>query len=311
MQRPPLQELPLSRVPLPPTPQTVTRSKKRPLPPDGPVIFSPAKRRILSEDGIAVLPGKTLKSPFHIPNAVPFRIPEGVAEPSPARKLDFTAGKVGHDPAKGDRHSKPTSTAPSPQLRRMPHTPVSTPNARPTTPVMDDFFATPERLPLSHTKNPPRLMPRLLPECSDPHSAHYPGFRVHRDPHLMIFDPLDAEYFIVKGAKENLPPRTTLKKAVTEPARSDNKALLLTPDSKKRELEKILKAKSTPATPKKTAGKERLDHTSPTPQRILAPFGVHPRKGTTPLTDTDRRQRRRLMMEEVEVGCNENVFGDL
>ncbi|KAL0067625.1 hypothetical protein AAF712_005340 [Marasmius tenuissimus] len=310
MQRAPLQELPLSRVPLPPTPQTVTRSNKRPLPPDGTVIFSPAKRRILSEDGITVS-GKTLKSPFNIRDAVSFRASEETAESSPAKKLDFTAGKVGHGPAKGDRHSKPSSIAPSPQLPRTPHTPVSTPNGRPTPPAIDDFFATPERLPSAHTKNPLRLIPRPLPECSDPHSAHYPGFRVHRDPHITLFDPLDDESFVVKGAKENLPPRRTLKKAVTEPVRSDNKALLLTPESKKRELEKILKAKSTPATPKKTAGKERLDHGSPTPQRTVMSFGVHPWMGTPPLTETDKRQRRLLMMEEVEVGCDEDAFGDL
>ncbi|KAL0567637.1 hypothetical protein V5O48_014356 [Marasmius crinis-equi] len=303
MQRSPLQEIPLSRVPLPPTPRTTIKSNKRPLSPDGPSPLIPAKRRILSEDGI-LSSEKLLKSPFHIRDNIPFRILEEAVEPSPAKKLDFNAATVARS-AVGDQHSRPPSVAPSP---RTPHT-QSTPKPR-STPATDDFFATPERLPSSRIQNPPRLEPRPLPECSDPHSVHYPGFRVHRDPYIVVTDPIDIESFVVKAAKENLRPRSGLKKAATAPACVDS-ILGLTPDSKKKELERIFKAKSTPATPKKTAGKERLEHTSPTPQRPGVSLGARPWIGTPSLTDADKRERRRLMMEEAEVGCNEGAFPDI
>ncbi|KAG7096729.1 hypothetical protein E1B28_004142 [Marasmius oreades] len=310
MSRSPLQELPLSRVPLPPTPLTATRSTKRPFAPDSPSLFSPTKRRILSEEGL--LSDNTLKSPFHIRETLTSRPAQANAEPSPAKKLDFGASKIAKTSVTGDRLSKPPSVAPSPQLPRTPYTPSCTSNARTPLSAVDDFFSTPERLASSsHSKNPPRIVPRPLPACSDPHSVHYPGFRVYRDPHIIIPDPIDPGLFMVRTAKENLPPRRSMKKAATEPVRNEDNGLLLTPESKKRELEKMLKAKSTPATPRKIAGKERSEHTSPTPQRPAVPLGGRPWVGTPSLTEEDRRERRRLMMEEVEDGDNGIGFADL
>ncbi|KAF9268177.1 hypothetical protein L218DRAFT_954554 [Marasmius fiardii PR-910] len=300
MSRSPLQEIPLSRVPLPPTPLTASRPHKRPLSPDGPSLFSPTKRRILSEEGI-LSPDKTLKSPFHIRDTLASRLAQANDEPSPAKKLDYSASKIAHS----SLASNPPSVGPSPQLPRTPYTPPSISNPRATLPTVDDFFSTPERLASSsRSRNPPRMVPRPLPACSDPHSIHYPGFRVHRDPHIFLSDPIDPELFMVKEAKENLAPRRVMKKAATEPAQNDERGLLLTPESKKRELEKMIKAKSTPATPKKTAGKERLEHTSPTPRRPAMPLGGHSWVTTPMLTEKERRERRRLMMEEVEDGDN-------
>ena len=64
MQRPgPLQELPLDRFLLSNPNLSAIKSNKRPLSPSDPTLFSPAKRRILNEEGI-FSPEKSWKGPL-------------------------------------------------------------------------------------------------------------------------------------------------------------------------------------------------------------------------------------------------------
>ncbi|THV08342.1 hypothetical protein K435DRAFT_787834 [Dendrothele bispora CBS 962.96] len=300
-QRPgPLCDLPLDHF-LPPDPNipqnALPRPNKRPRSPDRPSLYSPTKRRILAEEGVSL--EKTLKSPFRSrPIAAPIPLPGLLASPA-AKKLDFGPTKKLSECLESN-HRVPAritlpvcSLAPSHELE-----PRATPtkSAHREAVIGDDYFATPERI--SHPSTP-RFIPRDPPAASDPRSIHYPGFKVYQDPYIVVAESLGIEVFTEKekeDVKENLPPRKRSKKAVDV----DSRTLLMTPEGKKRELEKILEAKATPATPKKTMARERHEVTSPTPRR---PLTGHPRSagGRTPvLTEEERKQRRRMLQDEVE-----------
>ncbi|KAK7060449.1 hypothetical protein VNI00_001214 [Paramarasmius palmivorus] len=295
--RPPLRDIPLSEVPVPS--DDVPKSNKRPLSPDGPSIFSPAKRRILCEEGI-LSPTKMLKSPFRTrpPIAPSFSDLQPPARPgSGATKRTV---KTGGGPA-----TTLVNLASSPELvSRTPQKSSSAHHNRTPNPAEDDFFATPDRLPsATRSSNDLHTVDRALPACSEPDSIHYPGFQVHRDPFTVILEPVDIEPLSAKATKENFPPKKALKKPVMEAARVDGKTLFLTPESKKREMEKLIKAKSTPATPKKVTGKGRLEPSSPTPQR---PTVIQTWVGTPILSAEERLARKQLMVDEVEDGDDDD-----
>ena len=84
----PLRDLPLEQfvdVPFTPIP-TTRRAHKRPLSPGTPNLFSPTKRRILTQEGV-FSPEKTIKS-FIVPSDR-ISVTHGILRRSPARKLDF------------------------------------------------------------------------------------------------------------------------------------------------------------------------------------------------------------------------------
>ncbi|ESK94458.1 hypothetical protein Moror_8116 [Moniliophthora roreri MCA 2997] len=300
--RPPLREIPLSEAP---APVNVPKSHKRSLSPDGPRLFSPAKRRILCEEGI-LSPQKMSRTPFRSRDI----FSDLRTESSPAKRLDFSVTK--RTEAECTSATKIRNLASSSELAsRTPHTPSPAHHNRTPNPAEDDFFATPDRLPLlSRSSKSSRTIPRELPACSEVHSIHYPGFQVHRDAFIVIPEPINIELFAVEAAKENMPPRKALRKITTEASCVDGKAILPTPSSKKRDLEKLVKAKSTPVTPKKVAGKDRLVPNSPTPQRPALSLGAVQNWVGTPIVSEEQRiLRKQLMMEEVEDNENGDSVG--
>lgn len=229
--RSPLQELPLELF-LPPytnlAPGSVKPIKrnKRPPSPSGPTPFSPAKRRILNDEGVHS-PEKTCKSPFPSITArlaSPARFGHALAgSANPARVLDFGLPKnVDGDPQKRpsatNSHVDVTSTSPSQHLAPSPEL-----KAKATPPTrnmhsadvfqdeesdyeddMNDFSPEPTVSPI--------FILRERPIPLNPLSVHYPGFAVYQDPHVVIFpnvgtrhppEPVEPEAY-----KENIaPPR--------------------------------------------------------------------------------------------------------
>jgi len=259
MQRPgPLQDLPLDRFLLsnPNLSASAIKSNKRPLSPSGPTLFSPAKRRILNEEGI-FSPEKSCKGPLPCSKgslASPVRFHDVLAGPaSPARVLDFGSPKS----ATGDPYKRPplsaaaldasssrttSSTqdlAPSPELK-----PGITRQAR----VLHPTHA------LEHGGNPfdddppvlsspvcgvPSFIPRELPPQPDPCSIHYPGFVVFQDPHVIVFSFQDSGPSLSlkkievdhDATKENVLPQRKTRKVTMAPSSSDLKSRDDTQDS--------------------------------------------------------------------------------
>ncbi|KAJ3883926.1 hypothetical protein F5051DRAFT_2401 [Lentinula edodes] len=295
-----------------------SRPNKRPLSPGGPSLFSPTKKRILTQEGI-FYPEKTMKSPFRGRSTPGGSFSDLLRAPdSPAKKLEFGSAKPAHQPLSISDSCEVTSFSSLPR----PSTPVkatlnsrslaSSPDLVPKTNPKstprhgfddDDFFSTPERLPPSLARPPPpapfTLLSRELPPPSDPQSIHYPGFVVHRDAHITVLNPTAVES-LMKDCKErdewkeNLAPRKKMKKVVIDSV--DSKPTLMTPEAKKLEMEQLFKAKSTPATPRKTAAKEWQEDTSPTPRRT----GLRFQAGTPAISEEEKRQRRRMLKDEVE-----------
>ncbi|KAJ3923554.1 hypothetical protein F5877DRAFT_63201 [Lentinula edodes] len=295
-----------------------SRPNKRPLSPGGPSLFSPTKKRILTQEGI-FYPEKTMKSPFRGRSTPGGSFSDLLRAPdSPAKKLEFGSAKPAHQPLSISDSCEVTSFSSLPR----PSTPVkatlnsrslaSSPDLVPKTNVKstprhgfddDDFFSTPERLHPSLACPPPlapfTLLSRELPPPSDPQSIHYPGFVVHQDAHITVLNPTAVES-LMKDCKErdewkeNLAPRKKMKKVVIDSV--DSKPMLMTPEAKKLEMEQLFKAKSTPATPRKTAAKEWQEDTSPTPRRT----GLRFQAGTPAISEEEKRQRRRMLKDEVE-----------
>ncbi|KAG6842008.1 hypothetical protein C0991_003534 [Blastosporella zonata] len=249
MPRPgPLQEISLDHF----LPQSPTRKRPLPLSPGELLLYSPAKRRILNEEGIY-----TPKSPLRTA-----RFSHILAGPSsPAKKLDFGSPK------------QPSSS----RLR-----------ANDDDLEMDDYFSQPSSslsIPSSSVTPPP----------PDPQSIHYPGFRIYFDVPINVdeapslaADPSDNDNDVVK---ENIAPRRKTRKASTAPPETDPMSQLLSPPSKRRESERLKKAKSTPTTPKKFLMGERMEPGSPTPRR-----SIYGQRSAT----SAKQSMRRLLQEEVD-----------
>ncbi|KAG6877244.1 hypothetical protein C0992_010470 [Termitomyces sp. T32_za158] len=220
MDRPgPLKDLPLDHF----LPDNPNLSRKRPLS-SVPVLVSPAKRRILNEEGIY--------SPrSHLVRRNVFS--DVLAGPSsPAKRLDFGPPKQ------------------SPESSRFKN--------------LHDCFTQP-----SDSFVPPR---KTSPK-TELQSIHYPGFHVYYDPQLPSSAdetsclPASSDKDKGVAVKENIPPRRRTRKAATAPP-EESKAQLLTTPAKRRVSER-LKAKTTPATPKKSLTGDRMQHDSPTPRRMV------------------------------------------
>ncbi|KAM6496032.1 hypothetical protein JOM56_008738, partial [Amanita muscaria] len=220
----PLQELPLEQFlpPDPNIPQSSTRPSKRPLSPGVSKLLSPAKRRVLNEDGL--LPTENTKgSSSRTPRQSSIgRFADVLNGPgSPAKVLDFGPPKhhatslfqeagnaVSMTPRRPVTRSM-TKLAPPPELNQSPS------SSRHTNKEQADYsmFNVPSSYP--STERPLLYVPRDLPATSDPRSIHYPGFDIHRDPYTVLFPPIDAaqQDSSKEEVKENIPCRQKSRKA--------------------------------------------------------------------------------------------------
>ncbi|KAG5648886.1 hypothetical protein DXG03_000235 [Asterophora parasitica] len=280
MPRPgPLQELPLDQF-LPPNPNLPSTSRKRPLSPGGPGFFSPAKRRILNEEGI-------FKSPVS-GRGTPARFTEVLTGPSsPARKLDFGSPKATRRAAV--ETTPPRVASSSNRLAPSPHVKEDH--------EMEAYFIRP-----SSSSQPPssNITPRETPPPQDPQSIHYPGFRVYFDTHVVLapVEEPPATPSTPGGEKEketlkeNVVPRRRPRKPVIA-LDVGLKTQLFSPHAKERPLGK---AKSTPMTPVTCDKADQCG--SPTPRRFMAGQS----SSTTRLTEMERKDMRRLLQDEADAG---------
>ncbi|KIJ37384.1 hypothetical protein M422DRAFT_33721 [Sphaerobolus stellatus SS14] len=175
--RNPLKELPLDSF----VPSSHKTSTKRPMSPTS-GLLSPSKRRILEVEG--------LYSPEKKRRATPSRslFGELAKSPrSPARKLDFTSPRstraIASERDAPSRPHTPVSSAPQvPKLAPSPEIASSSSRASSTRDEEDDPM-TPRPLPGAATV---MYIPREIPEVSDKHSIHWPGFDVYIDPYIAI-----------------------------------------------------------------------------------------------------------------------------
>lgn len=252
MQRPgPLQDLPLDRFLLsnPNLSASAIKSNKRPLSPSGPTLFSPAKRRILNEEGI-FSPEKSWKGPLPCSKgslASPVRFQDVLAGPaSPARVLDFGSPKN----AAGDPYERPPSSAAALEASSS-RTTSSTQDLAPSPElkarITRQARVVPPTYPLEHSGNlfdddspvlssplcgVPSFIPRELPPQPDPCSIHYPGFVVFQDPHVIVFSFQDSDPSLSlkkievdhDAIKENILPQRKTRKVTRAPSSSDLKS---------------------------------------------------------------------------------------
>jgi hypothetical protein len=265
-------------------------------------LYSPAKRRILNEEGI-FSPEKIYKSPISV-RATPSRFTDTFGRPSsPARKLDFGTPKLpikdsdvssvpilDNTPARSASSSN--KLAPSPELKSLR-----------SSDEIDDYFSMPNR---SHSPATPTLVPREIPPIPDPQSIHFPGFRVHFDTQIILtsvdngLESLSLVDNGKDGQKENIAPRRKPRKAATAP-NADLKSPLFSPDTRNRMMEKLNKAKSTPVTPKRLPGGNRLETGgSPTPRRFDAGLAQAVTSSTPRAIEGERKAMRRALQDEVD-----------
>ncbi|KAH9939985.1 hypothetical protein B0H21DRAFT_755405 [Amylocystis lapponica] len=342
--RPPLTELPLERF-LPPASNadssySPSRPNKRPHSPGGSSLYSPAKRRILDEEGVF---SPERKSPMSSASGrfAPLYFNALLQGPgSPVRKLEFGAAKptVSATPVPAvagtprmtrsatvaAQKVQTTKLAPSPELSskkggsRSKATPLSV--THPAGPELKDPLRT-------RTSGAPVLtIPReVIPP--DRQSTHYPGFDVFQEPYIIIpstpfttASESDAGSFTEDEDvdKENVrPPR---RKKVNPADLADMawaKAGLLSPSVKRKDAERSGKAMPFPATPKHMAAKERVKEVSVTPlarsmQLLQSPGSayVNSSPGRTPMGKKEaRKMLRKAMEEEVDALDDDDMEG--
>ncbi|KAI0268326.1 hypothetical protein BC834DRAFT_842325 [Gloeopeniophorella convolvens] len=208
MPRPVLIDLPLDRFLQPPSPSTNTllpppTGSKRPRSPSlARAVFSPAKRRILEQEGLFISSLSRSVSPSSTSSSRSTHPPLFHAPDSHKRAAGPPSGKPGAPPS---AHSatrsgalapprEPTRTsprlaaasAPKPASPASPTTPKPT-RTSPRKAAAIAQTATPMQRRTRRSPSPPlTLVPRELPSASDRRSAHYPGFDVHLDKHLAL-----------------------------------------------------------------------------------------------------------------------------
>ena len=225
------------------SPFTHPKSNKRPHSPGVPTPLSPAKRRILVQEGILPPPkprlGSTTASVARHRFAAEYFQSLVQGPESPAMKLDFGfESKAEEGPS--SRVASRVITAPQAlrneaiQAKRTRTSPrlaqrASQTNSTPKLLSRSDLSRTKSR---AHVASPsprvktalPTMVPREMPPVPDRYSVHYPGFDVFQDTHVLLpgaFRVLNAERPPVKdqererdAEKENLPPRRRVRKGV-------------------------------------------------------------------------------------------------
>lgn len=208
--RAPLQEMPLEQFLLPPNSSKLGISTKRPVSPGTPVLYSPAKRRILSQEGFYLL---TTKAPASTTptassqNRQPTkalqhqRFTDALMGPdSPVRKLDFgtpknavgskTPLRVVAEERLGTLPEVKVGTRPCPRNHEMDEDCFSI--SRNTSQSQMQPQSSVNHSPLVGSWSQPRRIldfvsaPRDVPPPVDPQSEHYPGFVVYQDPHILV-----------------------------------------------------------------------------------------------------------------------------
>ncbi|KAF7775901.1 hypothetical protein Agabi119p4_4294 [Agaricus bisporus var. burnettii] len=208
--RGPLQELPIDQFLLTPSSSKLASSTKRPVSPGTPVLYTPAKRRILNEEGFFAvktpLSASALASSSKQPlSATQHQQPQSftrfadalMGPDSPARKLDFGTPKNARTPG---REAAGEILAPSSPVQTRSRSRVANCQAE------EDCFSTSSQSYSQHPQSPPETqmsfsssssfpsqrhldfmsVPRELPPLVDPQSEHYPGFVVHQDPFFLL-----------------------------------------------------------------------------------------------------------------------------
>ncbi|KAI0921609.1 hypothetical protein AcW1_004469 [Taiwanofungus camphoratus] len=266
MRRPgPLQDLPLEHfLPLDPNLPKHPRPNKRPHSPGVTSLYSPTKRRILTEEGI-YSPHKAVKSPLSSSRGrfAPSYFDSLIRGPnSPAKRLDFGLTKIDSqtsllaDPrilqvvtTKAQRDDTPVSTcpsnntlAPSPKLLASGSRTKSVSCLDGYSDYGDELYNYDMQSCVVPTRaTTPVMIPReIIPP--DRQSVHYPGFDIFQDAYILLPDTTQcisgsrsetgasesetgSETGRAKeGEKENLPPRKRLRKSTTAPAVSSDAA---------------------------------------------------------------------------------------
>lgn len=212
MPRPVLVELPPERFLQPvfsddvnlPTPRT--GSKRSRSPSLARSIFSPAKRRILEQEGLFP-PAQSHPSSSTVPHSI--RSPHGAflhafdnskrpVGTSPVGLGDILPSPPGDpdglilSPARVSRRVSPRfSSSPQPKSLPAPTTPTRT-SPRKTRSQSSPTSTTPKApsntpsSPMSATATKLTMVPREMPPRPDRRSVHYPGFDVHQDTHVAL-----------------------------------------------------------------------------------------------------------------------------
>lgn len=269
----PLCELPLERfvdVPLTPVPATPQRKHKRPLSPGTPNLFSPTKRRILTQEGV-FSPEKTIKRSF-VSSDRDLAIHDVLMQ-SPARKLDFG------QPSRGD--AKVTSTSRLLQNCFQEPTPKHSRSLRrhdrdrSSLPIPSAFSS--QLLSVPSSSNPPRCPDfDVIMDCDpDPSSlAGHPSSNYPRDS--------DEDKESSQDEKENVRPKTRLRNGLPKRAK---KVSFAPPDQPRR-----------PNTPKVPF----------TPLNTRGTFAAHLSSGLTPnlkglkVGKEEIKRRRMLLAMELD-----------
>lgn len=203
--RAPLQEMPLELFLLPPNSSKFGTSTKRPVSPGTSVLYSPAKRRILNQEGLCSLTMKASASTVPTTSSQNKasqhqRFTDALMGPdSPARKLDFGTPKN----ALGNK--APVRVAVDEKLGIPPEVKVGMRPCLRNHEIAEDrpsiSRSTSQSQPqpqslvnhasLTSWSQPPRHLdflpaPRDVPPPVDPQSEHYPGFVVYQDPYILI-----------------------------------------------------------------------------------------------------------------------------
>ncbi|KAF8351603.1 hypothetical protein F5887DRAFT_215237 [Amanita rubescens] len=303
MRRPgPLHELPLEDF-LPSDPnslQVPSRPVKRPLSPGVPKLLSPAKRRIVNEQGLLISEKAESSLPRTSKQSSPSRFADVLNGPgSPAKVLDFGLPK----PNRSTYQEIAMDITPRRPMTRSMSRLVSNPELNPRqsssrhieeiTMNDDTFDAHPF---ITRNTRSPVFIPRDLPLPQDPHSTHYPGFEVYQDPYTIIFPPLSASQpeALKDEAKENVPSRRKGRKTsyTLEKPESNPRS-----EPTKRDTDCTM---NKPSSPKKIFGMYGTV-TSPLTSRRLGMASLHV---SSPISDVEmvKRERKLKMMEEVDEG---------
>lgn len=216
MPRPVLLDLPLERFQQPVSDDAnlpdihTTGSKRSRSPSLARSIFSPAKRRILEQEGL-FLPSQSHPSPSPTPHSLrsphgpflhAFDNPKRPMGPSPAGLGDIIPSPPGDPhalvlpPSRVSRRVSPRlSTTPQANSLPTPTTPTRTSPRKTrsqTTPTPSPTSTTPQRVRHASTRSSPMpatkmpMVPREMPPPPDRRSVHYPGFDVHHDTHVAL-----------------------------------------------------------------------------------------------------------------------------
>ncbi|KAF8639699.1 hypothetical protein AX17_000961 [Amanita inopinata Kibby_2008] len=309
----PLQDLPLERF-LPPNPnplQPNIRPSKRPLSPGGPNLLSPAKRRILNEEGLLLTDKAKTPLSHSLRQLSPSRFTGVLNSPaSPARVLDFglpkyhsldnTCPSRSDSVATGITPRRPITRSMS-QLAPSPELPSVPASLRHVTRCSTDVGH-----PLAACSScPVAYIPRDLPPLPDPQSIHYPGFKVYRDPYTLLLSPVDDAHreFTKEGVKENVPCRRKGRKPAIDKVEPPSRATSLEPSGRENDRRMVKGKASVPCSPKKIF--TMCFSGAITPPQTARRLGIGSLHLTSPTSNAKspegiRRERKMKMMQEVD-----------